>query len=126
MHLVAKHNPGAHEQFGELVNVDPVLFVPAGRRGRLPWGPEPFRELRLPLRQGSVGHSPLEVDPGAGQQVNRVLCVDVQIQGELEIELVRADVGRELALLVGEGKAELDDLEQIHVCADRLIVVVGR
>jgi hypothetical protein len=69
--------------------------------------------------------APLEVDAGSGQEVDRVLRVDVRLQGELEVELVGADVGRQLALLVGEGEAQLDDLEQIDVGPDRLVVVVG-
>jgi hypothetical protein len=57
-----------------------------------------------------------KLNAGVLQQVDRVLCVHVLRQVELEVELPRGRAGLwELALVVKEGEPKLDDLEQIDV-----------
>ena len=77
--VVAEHDPRRDEQLGEVERVDPLGLVPR------------------------------KVDPRAREQVDRVLRVHVLAEREVEVELERAHAGRELALLVAEGEAELDD-----------------
>jgi hypothetical protein len=44
----------------------------------------------------------------------------------MKIELPGRHVLRVVAVFVGKGESNLDDLEQVHVTAHRLIVVVRR
>jgi hypothetical protein len=38
MHFIAEHDTGAHEKLGEVVDVNPVLFMPVrGKGGREGW-----------------------------------------------------------------------------------------
>ena len=48
------------------------------------------------------------------------------LKGEFEVELEGADARGQLALLVTEGEADLDDLQKVDVAAQRLVVKVGR
>ena len=48
------------------------------------------------------------------------------LDAKMKIELPGRHVLRVVAVLVGKGESNLDDLEQVHVTAHRLIVVVRR
>lgn len=58
--VVVQHDPGGHEQFGEVVRIDAVLLVL------------------------------IELDAGVLQQIDRILSEHVGVDVELEIELPRA------------------------------------
>ena len=45
---------------------------------------------------------------------------------ELEVELPRRRAWRIISVLVHEGEAELDDLQQIHVAPQQLVLVIHR
>jgi hypothetical protein len=45
-------------------------------------------------------------------------------QAELEIELPGADALRKVSFSIGKCDAQLDDLQQVHVAAQRLVVIV--
>ena len=69
----------------------------------------------------------LELNPGVLKQVDRVLCVHVFRQVELEVELPsRRTRVRKLPFVVEEGETELDDLQKIDVASQQLVLVVGR
>jgi hypothetical protein len=53
-----------------------------------------------------------EVNPTLLQQLNRILRINVVVQRELEVELPGRTVLGAVALGVGEGEAELDDLRK--------------
>eukprot|EP00308_Calcidiscus_leptoporus_P025129 CAMPEP_0119376206 /NCGR_PEP_ID=MMETSP1334-20130426/39513_1 /TAXON_ID=127549 /ORGANISM="Calcidiscus leptoporus, Strain RCC1130" /LENGTH=341 /DNA_ID=CAMNT_0007394727 /DNA_START=40 /DNA_END=1065 /DNA_ORIENTATION=+ len=93
-HLIAQHDARAHQELREVRRLDPPFLVPT------------------------------EVDARARKEIDRVLRVDVVVEGELEVELVRAHIWRELAVLIAQREAELDDLQEIDVATDRLVVKV--
>ena len=45
---------------------------------------------------------------------------------KLEVELPCRALGWRVAMLVHEGDADLDDLEQVHITPQQLVLVVGR
>lgn len=100
MNGVIKHDPGRHEELTKPLGVDPFLAVP------------------------------LEVDAALPEELDGVGSEDVALQVELaEIELpdaaAAAAAGREVAALVGESEAELDELEHVDVGLESGVVEVG-
>ncbi len=68
----------------------------------------------------------IEIQPGFGEQVQRVWCAHVVVDAEAKVELPCADLGGKIAVLVAERDAQLDELEQIDVASQCLVVVVRR
>mmetsp|Transcript_16727 Transcript_16727/g.42490 ORF Transcript_16727/g.42490 Transcript_16727/m.42490 type:complete len:350 (-) Transcript_16727:427-1476(-) len=87
---------GTHKRLAELVHIDPHLLVQ------------------------------LKVDAAPDEKIDRVLGVHVVGEAELEVELPARTVVCEIAILVGKRDAELDELEQVHVAAQRLVLKVNR
>ena len=68
----------------------------------------------------------LELNARVLQEVHGVLGVHVLGEVEAEVELPRGDAALgQIAALVQEGQAELDDLEEVDVAAKELVLVVS-
>lgn len=72
-------------------------------------------------RLHSVFVEALKVNPATRQEIDRVLGVGVHVQVELEVELPSADIRRKVTLLIGEGDADLDNFEHVHVAPQGLV-----
>jgi len=99
--VVVEHDPGRHHQLGEASGVDPL------------------------------GSEAVEVDPAEAEHVDGVGAVGVGALVEApEVELPDAAPApraerRELAGLVGEGEAKLDELEHVDVAREAGVVDVA-
>lgn len=96
LHVVEEDESGRDEEFAKVLDGDTVLLVS------------------------------LKVDAGLCEEFDRFGGVHVVVDAELEIELPCADARRELAILVAQGQAELDDSEQVDVTPEGLVVVIAR
>eukprot|EP00964_Phaeocystis_antarctica_P049726 scaffold28807_cov67-Phaeocystis_antarctica.AAC.18 len=113
--VVAQHDPRGDEQLRKVNRVDAALLVLRKvEAGALKAGQSVLAGVRAapPARQGWCGG---KQEAGGGA-----------LEGEFEVELKGADARGQLALLVTEGEANLDDLQKVDVAAQRLVVKVGR
>jgi hypothetical protein len=99
MHVLVQHNPRRHEQLPEPLRVNPPLLVA------------------------------LEIDPALLQQLNRVVRVHVLPEVKLpEIELPHTRLPRpaprQRAILIRERQPQLYQLQHVHICPKRLVVIL--
>lgn len=92
---IVEHDAGARQQLAKVRDVDAVLLVS------------------------------LEVDPRPRQQIYRVLRVHVLSEAEFKIELPGGYPWWEAALSIRKCEPELNDLEEVHIAAQRLVVILG-
>ncbi|URD99341.1 hypothetical protein MUK42_32230 [Musa troglodytarum] len=89
------------------------------------------QELREPVGIHPVLPIPREIDVRLPEEVDGVGVADVTVNVELpEVELPHDGAaagggGREVAFGVGEGEAELDEVEEVDVGAEDVVVAVG-
>ena len=118
--LVCEHQARRDHELRKVVREYANLLVSLEINARLLQ--EFYRFRREHVLAGPAISSPVR----GAQNSPREALAHHSLDAKMKIELPGRHVLRVVAVLVGKGESNLDDLEQVHVTAHRLIVVVRR
>lgn len=74
----------------------------------------------------TIVQEPVKVEPGLGQELERVGRTHVVVHIEPEVELPCTGVRRKVSFLVAHRDTQLDQMQEIDVAAKCLVVIIGR
>lgn len=115
---ITQHHARRHQQLGKVQRLDALVLV------LLELDPRRGEQLDgvLGVHVLSGGGDAALVTAAGGKPLD---CWSVSREVEFEVELPGGRSRRIFPLFVHEGEAQLDDLQQVHVAAQQLVLIVG-